>query len=44
MDVHAKYNEISLDLNLDSEISFSAWSNYEKTSKKFCLEVCPTRV
>lgn len=38
-DVRERFNEISLDLNLDSAVAFAAWSNYEKTRKVFCLDV-----
>lgn len=39
MDVRDRFNEISLNLNLESAVSFNAWSSYEKTRKVFCLEV-----
>lgn len=40
MDVHERFSDISLELNLTSAVSFAAWNNYEKTRKVFCLEVC----
>lgn len=40
MDVLDKYDQIALDLNLDIQVQNTAWENYEKTRKVFCLEVC----
>lgn len=39
MDVRERFDDISLELNLTSAVSFAAWSSYETTRKRFCLEV-----
>lgn len=37
--VRRKYNDLSLDLNLDQVTADEAWSNYENIQLKYTLEV-----
>lgn len=42
--VRRKYNDLSLDLNLDQVTADEAWSNYENIQLKYTLEVRHRRV
>ena len=38
--IKRKYNDLSLDLNLDQVTADEAWANYENIKLKYTLEVC----